>query len=106
MRVPRFPLTAPVMVESDVKVNTEVVGVSAVGVTALALPLNEPEMSPGRCLRCTIPPATGTPAGDGMLGVPAADLEAPGLGSRLTGGERQRGHDRDAGDDNAADLAG
>ena len=39
-RVPRFPLTAPVMVESDVKVNTEVVGVSAVGVTALALPLS------------------------------------------------------------------
>ena len=32
MRVPRCPLTAPVMVESDVKVSTDVVGVSAVGV--------------------------------------------------------------------------
>ena len=45
-RVPRFPFTAPVMVESDVKVNTEVVGVSAVGVTVVALPRSDPEMSP------------------------------------------------------------
>jgi hypothetical protein len=34
------------MVESDVKVNTEVVGVSAVGVTVVALPRSDPEMSP------------------------------------------------------------
>ena len=46
MRVPRFPFTAPVMVESEVKVNTEVVGVSAVGVTVVALPRSDPEMSP------------------------------------------------------------
>jgi len=46
MRVPRFPFTAPVMVESEVKVSTEVVFVSAVGVMVVALPLNEPEMSP------------------------------------------------------------
>ena len=46
IRAPCLPLTAPVMVESDVNANTEVVGVSAVGVMALAVPLNDPEMSP------------------------------------------------------------
>ncbi len=39
-------LTAPVMVESDVNTSTEVAGVSAVGMIVLALPKNDPEMSP------------------------------------------------------------
>ena len=79
MRVPRFPLTAPVMVESDVKVNTEVAGVSAVGVTALALPAertrNVPAIGAGGA-QSHRRPAFG--AGDGVFGVQAADLEVPG----------------------------
>ena len=45
-RVPRYRLTAPVIVEFEVKALTVVVGVSAVAIRAVALPANDPEMSP------------------------------------------------------------
>ena len=45
-RAPRYRLTAPVIVEFEVKALTVVVGVSAVAIKAVAPPTNDPTMSP------------------------------------------------------------